>query len=453
MFSNASAKVHKQLTSYSPAQAIQQGGWVLVALLITLALTACTSPAFTGGPGDNNGDGNTLEGQPLPVVDQGGGSSPSANGEAGYQFSALEADAIVAAQEQVFTGIYERVVPSVVQIRVVQRVGRTSNVPRFPDIPGFPFEFDPAPRDRQSPEDFFRRGGGSGFVWDDQGHIVTNHHVVAGADRITVTFYDRTEMEAELLGSDPDSDLAVLRVDVNQSSNRPAELGDSSSLRVGQLAVAIGNPFGQDFTITSGIISALGRTIRSGNSQFSIPRVVQTDAPINPGNSGGPLLDRQGRVIGVNTQIITESGFSSGIGFAVPIDTAKRVVPALIETGEYEYAWLGISGTSLTPDAAELMGLPRDTRGALVIDLSPNGPAAEAGLRKSEVTQRQEGIEYQLGGDVIVSVNGESITDMDQLVTYLIENTVPGEVIQVEVIRGGETRETVEVTLGKRPGA
>jgi 2-alkenal reductase len=240
-------------------------------------------------------------------------------------------------------------------------------------------------------------------------------------------------------------------VEVNDVTRRSVELGDSASVRVGQLAVAIGNPFGQEFTITSGIISAVGRTIRSGNSQFSIPRVLQTDAPINPGNSGGPLLDRHGRVIGVNTQIISRSGASSGIGFAVPIDTAKRVIPALIENGKYEYAWLGISGTTLTPGAAELMDLPRDTRGALVIELSQGGPADEADLQGSDTTRSEDGIDYRLGGDIITAVNGDPIQDMDELIAYLIESTMPGDEVKVEVIRNGE-KETLTVTLGKRPG-
>jgi 2-alkenal reductase len=221
---------------------------------------------------------------------------------------------------------------------------------------------------------------------------------------------------------------------------------------VGQLAVAIGNPFGQEFTITSGIISAVGRTIRSGNSQFSIPQVIQTDAPINPGNSGGPLLDRHGRVVGVNTQIISRNGASSGIGFAVPIDTAKRVIPVLIEDGKYEYAWLGISGTTVTPAAAELMDLPRDTKGALVIDLSQGGPADQADLQGSDTTLSQDGIDYRVGGDIITAANGHPIQDMDELIAYLIENTRPGDQVEVEVIREG-AGQTLTITLGQRPGA
>jgi S1-C subfamily serine protease len=422
-------------------------GWLLVSIL-SLSLVACSSAAAPGDPVSPETNNNS-EARAISVAENSSGAGPGV--DAPLQIDALDADTIVAAQEQVLTGIYDRVVPSVVQIRSVHRVDQQRNLPRVPEIPGFPFEFDPSPNNPQGPEDFFQRSGGSGFVWDDQGRIVTNHHVIEGADRVTVIFADRTELPAEILGSDPDSDLAVLQVELNDVSQRPVELGDSASVRVGQLAAAIGNPFGQEFTITSGIISAVGRTIRSGNSQFSIPQVIQTDAPINPGNSGGPLLDRHGQVIGVNTQIISRSGASSGIGFAVPIDTAKRVVPVLIEEGKYEYAWLGISGTTLTPDAAELMELPGDMKGALVIDLSQGGPADQADLQGSDTTLNRDGIDYRLGGDIITAANGEPIRDMDELITYLIENTRPGDQIEVEVIRAGE-RQTLTVTLGKRPG-
>ena len=223
-------------------------------------------------------------------------------------------------------------------------------------------------------------------------------------------------------------------------------------VRAGQTALAIGNPFGQEFTITRGIVSAVGRTIRSGNSQFSIPEVIQTDAPINPGNSGGPLLDRQGQVIGVNTQIISRSGSSSGIGFAVPIDAAKRVIPVLIQDGRFEYAWLGISGTTLRPNVAELMDLPKDTRGALVISLAEGGPSDEAGLHGSDRSRTVDGVDFPLGGDIIVAINGESIEDMDDLIAHLIDKTRPDEEASIEVLRGGGTRETIRVTLGTRPG-
>ena len=338
--------------------------------------------------------------------------------------------------------IYEALLPSVVHIRVVRQIdsnGAGRTLPSVPDLPLPDF-----------PDEFFHRGEGSGFVWDEAGHIVTNNHVVDGADRVAVIFSDGTELEAEVIGTDPDSDLAVLELSEPKGGAFPVDLGDSDALRVGQIAVAIGNPFGQEFTMTTGIISALGRTIRSGGSPFSIPEVIQSDVAINPGNSGGPLLDRHGEVIGVNTQIISRSGTSSGVGFSVPINTAKRVVPALIEEGRYEYSWLGISGSTLRADLAELMDLPRSTGGALVSQVTVDSPAGKAGLRGSDRTAVLDGVDYPVGGDVIVSINGSAVDDMDDLIAYLSGNTRPGDQVILEVIRD-EERENLEVTLGARP--
>ena len=392
----------------------------MATLVLGLLLSACT---ITGVANDQTT--SVAENQ----IDE---ANPESSGLG--QNSALDADAIVAAQEEVISGIYERLVPSVVRIRSIRQLDQIRSLPGNPGSPNF------------------ERSSGSGFVWDDQGHIVTNHHVIEGADRVTVIFADNTELDATLLGSDPDSDLAVLQVEDSGHILPPVSLGDSSAVRVGHIALAIGNPFGQEFTITSGIISAVGRTIRSGNSQFSIPQVIQTDAPINPGNSGGPLLDRQGRVIGVTTQIISNSGANSGIGFAVPINTAKRVIPGLIEAGQYEFAWLGISGITLTGDTAELTGLPRNTRGTLIIEIAPGGPADSAGLHGSDSTNTIDGLDFPVGGDVIVAIDGSPIEEIDQLISYLIENTNPGDEVAIEFFRDGATKETLMVTLGKRPG-
>ena len=224
----------------------------------------------------------------------------------------------------------------------------------------------PIPSSFPGAPDGLVQGEGSGFVWDKDGHILTNNHVVENANEVIVVFPDGTEASAKVLGTDPNADLAVIQVDVPATLLIPVQLGDSNEVKVGQMAVAIGNPFGLENTMTYGIISAVGRTISSGASQFSIPEVIQTDAPINPGNSGGPLLDRLGQVIGINTQIVSRSGSNSGIGFAVPINIAKRVVPSLIDNGEYAYPWMGISGQTLRPQVAEAMNLDQDSRGALV---------------------------------------------------------------------------------------
>ncbi len=352
----------------------------------------------------------------------------------------LDADTIVAAQEQVMIKIYQDLLPSVVHIRVSSRLDTQSISPSIPRLP-----------QPQDPRDFFQQGEGSGFIWDDDGHIVTNNHVIQGAERVTVTFADRVQIEAKVIGTDPDSDLAVLELEEPKEGSRPAPLGDSDLLKVGQMAVAIGNPFGQQFTMTSGIISALGRTISSSNSVYSIPEVVQTDAPINPGNSGGPLLDRTGRVIGINTQIISRSGVSSGVGFSVPINIAKRVIPALIDKGHYDYSWLGITGSSLRPEIAAHMDLPRNTGGALIIQVSDDSPADKAGLEGSGETFTIDGAEFPSGGDVIVSIDGTAINQMGDLIAYLVSNTEPGDNVVMEIIRGDQGRIDLNVTLGKRP--
>jgi 2-alkenal reductase len=350
---------------------------------------------------------------------------------------------LVAAYEQSLIDLYRTALPSVVNINVT----KSFDHPPVEDFESSPFPFPGMPED---PEEFFNRGQGSGFVWDDEGHIVTNHHVVNNATDISVTFANGETVPAEVLGSDPNSDLAVIQVDLPASELQPVPLGDSSSLQVGQLAIAIGNPFGQEFTMTSGIISAVGRTIRSGNTLFSIPEVIQTDAPINPGNSGGPLLNRQGEVVGINTQIISRSGANSGIGFAVPINTAKQVVPTLIKGEQYEYAWLGITGRTVTPDIAELMELSEDTKGALVIAVSEDGPAEKAGLQGTDQISNTDE-EQEIGGDIITAIDGQPIDTMDDLITYLIAETRPGDTVTLDVIHADGQQEQIEVTLGIRP--
>lgn len=352
-----------------------------------------------------------------------------------------DADAIVAAHEQVLSDIYESVLPSVVRIEVTQEV----------DAQSFGRQGGPPLRSSDEPDPFFRRGEGSGFVWTEEGHVVTNHHVIADADRVTVVFAAGSEYEADVLGSDPDSDLAVLKVRSHDKQFTPIGLGDSGALRVGQLAVAIGAPFGQEFTMTRGIVSALGRMLPSGFSKFNTPDVIQTDAPINPRNSGGPLLDRRGNVIGINSQIISRSGSSSGVGFAVPIDIAKRVVPDLMATGEYQYPYLGITGGTLRPRLSDAGGLPEGTRGVLIAEVVEGGPAAEAGIQESDDIVVIDGTEVPVGGDVITGIDGISVQTMDALIAHLVENNRPGDVVTLEVLRDGDALTSVEVTLSPRP--
>jgi 2-alkenal reductase len=350
------------------------------------------------------------------------------------------------AEEQTVAIVYQRVAPSVVHIQVTQHISGTG-MPELdiPHIPGFP-EF-PSP---EGPQEFYRRGAGSGFVWDDEGYIVTNFHVVEDAEKVEVAFIDGAVVLAEVVGTDPDSDLAVLKVDLPPERLHPVQLSDPEGIFVGKRAIAIGNPFGQEWTLTTGVVSALGRTMPSGTSQFSIPEMIQTDAAINPGNSGGPLLDREGRVIGVNTLIRTNTGVSSGVGFAIPVSVVRQVVPVLIEEGTYPYAWLGIVGRDLDRDSAAAMDLSPDQRGALVIEVPENGPADRAGLRGSDETVEIDGAELPISGDVIVAIDGNPVAEIDDVIVYLVKETRPQQRITLTILRNGEPQD-IEVELGERP--
>ena len=345
-------------------------------------------------------------------------------------------------EERLVANIYERVAPSVVHIRVVRRVSGAER-PRF-EIPGWPGL-------PEGPDDFYQRGEGSGFVWDRDGHVITNYHVVQHAEEVEVTFFDGSTVSAEIVGTDPDSDLAVLRVDRSADRLFPVTLADSDEVFVGQRAIAIGNPFGQEWTLTTGVVSALGRTLPSGTSNFSIPEMIQTDAAINPGNSGGPLLERDGRVIGVNTLIMSRERASAGVGFAIPGSIVEKVVPVLIEEGSYTYAWLGIVGQDLERETALAMDLPADQRGALVIEVVDESPAEDAGLEGSNQRVRQNGVQLQVGGDIIVAIEGQPVRTMDDLIVYLVKETQPDDRVTLEIVRD-EREMTIEVTLSGRPG-
>jgi 2-alkenal reductase len=291
---------------------------------------------------------------------------------------------------------------------------------------------------------------GSGFVFDGEGDIITNAHVVHGATRIEVNFFDGSTRRAELMGEDLNSDLAVVRVTDLPAGIGALPLGSMEELAVGQSVVAIGNPFGLEGTLTRGIISALGRTI-PGLTIFSIPQTIQTDAAINPGNSGGPLLNLRGEVIGVNAQIRTDdnSRSNSGVGFAIPVSIVQRVVPALIADGEYVWSWMGVQGGDVTLQLAEAMGLPND-RGAYIAAVLRGGPAAKAGLRGATDTAIVDGQEISVGGDVIVAVNGQPVKSFDDILVYIALNTSPGQEINLTVLRDGESLE-IPLTLEPRP--
>ena len=290
---------------------------------------------------------------------------------------------------------------------------------------------------------------GSGFVIDEEGHIVTNNHVATAAPDLLVTLADDHTVPAEIVGTDPGTDLAVLKIDVPVDELTVAVLGDSASLRVGQRAIAIGNPFGLERTVTTGVISSLGRTLARDDSDFQLAQVIQTDAAINPGNSGGPLLDSQGQVVGVNTAIRSLTGVNSGVGFAIPVDTVKRVVPELVAHGRYRHTWVGIRGRTITPEKVEAMALPTDL-GVLVAVVEPDSPADKAGLRGGEREVTISGLPMLAGGDIIVSIDGETVSDFADLINYLISNTSVGEVVTLTILRDGKQME-LDVTLDERP--
>ena len=339
---------------------------------------------------------------------------------------------IAAAHDTIMSDLYERTVPSVVGLRVIQPVTVGLNVPQG------------------MPNDFFSRASGSGFVWDDEGHVVTNRHVVESAERIVVVLSDGAQSDAEIVGLDADSDLAVIRIADDSLRPPPIALGDSDTIKPGQLAVAIGDPFSRGFSMTSGVISALGRTMSPSESSFAIPRVIQHDAATNPGNSGGPLLNRKGELVGINAQIISQTGAFSGVGLAIPVNLAKLVVPALITEGRYEYPYIGIRGTTVGPDIAAAMDLPSDTRGALVLAVGTDSAASRGGLRASDRLTVINGAEFPIGGDVIIDINGTAIRSMDDLLAYVVENTRPGDTAVFTVLRdGAET--TLNITMAARP--
>jgi serine protease Do len=355
---------------------------------------------------------------------------------------------LLAAYENTLTNIYEQVSPSVVNIRVIG-----GELPFLSD----PGQLPPLPEMPEIPEGQLPPSSslGSGFVWDEQGNIITNNHVIAGADEIEVTFADESVVNAEVIGTDPDSDLAVIKVDVPAQDLIPIQLAQSGSTKVGQLAIAIGNPFGLEGTMTVGIVSALGRSIRASDGftagpVYNIPNVIQTDAPINPGNSGGVLLNASGELIGVTTAIESPVRANAGIGFVIPTSIVERVVPELIENGSFAHPFLGITGISLFPDLAEAMDLDKEQRGAMVAEVVPDGPADKAGLQGSDSETNVEGVAMGVGGDVIVAINNEAVQDMDDLIAYLSANTIVDQEVTLLVIRDGSEVE-IDVTLEARP--
>ncbi len=324
--------------------------------------------------------------------------------------------------EQRIINVYERVSPSVVHITSRTEV--------------FDFWRGVVPRE----------GSGSGFVLDREGNIATNYHVVQNAQQIEVLLADGAAYPAELIGGDPYNDLAVLRIEAPEDLLVPVEIGSATSLRVGQRVIAIGNPFGLDWTLTTGVVSALGRTIETENGQ-ALGEVIQTDAAINPGNSGGPLLDSAGRVVGVNSAIRSPSGGSVGIGFAIPAETVLRVVPELIARGYYPHPWLGISTRELSYELRPSESGPE--HGLLIVEVARGGPADRAGLQAAEVRRQGREIVFT-GGDILVEADGRAIKTRDELSILLENHKRVGDSVDLAVVRGDETLD-VTVELGELP--
>jgi S1-C subfamily serine protease len=390
----------------------------IVAVVLAMVLTACAGQ--TAGP---SGAVRSTPPEDLNTVFQPGATPTAVSDDV---ISAADAEYLL------LTNLYQRLSPSVVNIEVIVRTA----------IGG-------------------RSGRGSGFIYDTNGHVITNAHVVDGAVAILVTFNDGYVAEARLVGSDVFSDLAVVRIEVDATRLRPVTMGDSDAVRVGQRAIAIGNPFGLASSMTVGIVSGLGRQLPSAEllsntvtPGFQNPSIIQVDTDINPGNSGGPLFNSQGEVIGVNTAIRTESGVFEGVGFAVPSATVKRVVPELIANGQVVYPWLGITsmpaenGMSVAA-LAEPLRLPVSA-GILIDTVAPASPAAKAGLRGGSRIVRVRGTEVCTGGDIIVAINDRYVANMDELLSYLVVNGMPGDTVTLLVVREGETFD-VPVILEPRP--
>ena len=344
------------------------------------------------------------------------------------------------ADERLFVELYREVNPSVVSIQIIRKATELELMSQelTPDV------------------NQYTRSQGSGFIIDGaKGIVLTNNHVVEGAEVVEAILWDGTVMPAEILGRDPDSDSAVLQIEAKDRELQGVTLGDSDAVEVGQRVLIIGNPFGWQGTLTSGIVSGLGRTLMLGHiservsGRFSIPEMIQTDAAVNFGNSGGPMIDSSGLVIGITTAMDSSSGVSSGVGFAVPINALKRILPDLIDKGHYDYPWVGITGTDLRPIHVEEMDLPVD-HGATIVHVTEGGPAEKAGLRGGTSTKDYYGEEISLGGDVIVAIDDTPVRQFDDVLVYLIRETRPGDTVRLGIIRDGKDKE-ITITLAKRP--
>jgi len=412
---------------------------ISAAVVITLLLSACSPLMLIGAAQELiNPEPAQVEAEEaaLSVEKAEKTSLDGLAGLAGLEGMAeLDEARVVAALQSTLEAVYEEVNPAVVNIQVTVPV-RTS----------------PFPSGWFQTPDLVQQGQGSGFLWDEEGHIVTNNHVVEDASEIKVSFADGSTSPAEIVGTDPDSDLAVIRVEKMPAGIQQLRMGDSSQVKVGQIAIAIGNPYGLAGTMTQGIISALSRSLPVGESSsssggtYTIPDIIQTDAAINPGNSGGVLVNLEGEVIGVTTAIRSNTNSNAGIGFVIPSNIVSRIVPVLISDGEYRHPRLGISGATLTPDLAEELGLDEGQTGVLIVTVSRNSPADKAGLVGSTTRRLPSGQTVTAGGDVIIAIDGQPVKAFEDLTSYLFNHTSVGQQVELTILRDGRER-VLEVTL------
>jgi S1-C subfamily serine protease len=403
---------------------MRHGGWVVLLAWLAL-LGGCTTPLISPEADATRAAAPTFTPTPMPAAATPVALSWTGALSTGNQLAEIDAQGFDLAERRVME-VYERVAPAVVSIstRVLRRT----------------FFFDVVPEE----------GAGTGFVIDHDGHILTNYHVIEGAERIEVYFGDDTVLRAEVVGRDPRNDIAVIRVNSPPELLVPVTLGTSSDLVVGQRAIAIGNPFGQfGRTLTTGVISALGRTLE-GQGGRTISNVIQTDAAINRGNSGGPLLDSSGRVVGINSAIFSPTGASAGVGFAVPIDTVRRLLPDLLALGRYPHPWLGIRyAYAVTPGLAEILRLPVDY-GLLIVQLFDGSPLLAAGVRGAQSEAILGNQRVFIGGDILTAVDGVTIRRLEQLETLLEDTYRVGDSVTITLRRGTE-EVTATVQLAEAP--
>lgn len=405
-------------------------GRFLQRLLLAVAATSLLVLAALYGP-------LLIQNQPLAAAPGEQTSSAVANGSEAQLFQ-VGATSLIDDQEAL-ADLYDFVVPSVVNIQVTGGAGSAQ----------LPFGLP----DGESP---LQRSQGTGFIYDNSGHIITNNHVVEDAEAVLVIFYNGFWSEAEVVATDPQADLAVLKVTPPEGFVwRPLPLAAADQLRVGHTVIAIGNPFGLESTMTTGVVSAVGRGLPvgdAGSNRYTLPDVIQTDAAINPGNSGGPLINLRGEVVGVNFAIESPVRGNSGVGFTIPVSIVRRVIPALIEQGRFEYAFLGLSGSTISPELAKNLDLPNTLLGVYVATVIAGGPSEAAGLLgASETIAADEGGEIQIGGDIIVAIDGEQVRSFEDLVGYLVTEAAPGQSVTLSVLRD-DVEIQVSVELGRRPG-